>query len=55
MTAESSSSGLKTKLTKVEDAVKKLSQEKASVTNLNKVDNKLELIIRVNELKRSSN
>jgi len=55
MTAESSSSGLKTKLTKVEEIVKKLSQEKASVTNLNKVDNKLELIIRVNELKRSSN
>ena len=55
MTAESSASGLKGKVTKVEETVKKLSQDKASVTNMNKIDNKLELIIRVNELKRSSN
>ena len=55
MTAEASASGLKSKLVKLEEEVKKAKQDKATMTQLNKVDNKLELIIRLNELKRSGN
>ena len=55
MTAEASASGLKAKMVKLEEELKKAKQDKATMTALNKVDNKLELVIRLNELKRSGN
>ena len=54
MTAESSAGGMKSKLTALDEKIKKLVNEKAPLNQMNKVENKLELIIRVNELKRAS-